>query len=380
MERYLDNAATSHPKPPEVIEAVVRALTIDNGNPGRSGHRRALSGARTMLSCREVLAEHVGAGDPFDIMFMFNCTDALNLAIKGSLRKGDHVITSMIEHNSVLRVLEGLRLRGQIDLSLVAPGANGRLDPSDVLKEVRPNTRLIAITQASNVTGIVQPISEIAALAHRLGIRMLVDGAQGLGLLPIDVVRDHIALYAFPGHKGLLGPQGTGGLYVSPAIELNTLREGGTGSSSESMRQPTECPDRYESGTANLPGIAGLNEGARYVRAHFDEIVHHEAGLTQQLLEGLRQVEDVQIYCDQGAQRVGVVSFNVGDYTSGAVADALDAQGFQVRGGLHCAPGTHRMLGTLKRGAVRASVGHVNTPEEIESFLAAISVIVKNGL
>lgn len=380
MEVYLDNAATSHPKPSEVLQAVQRALTVDNGNPGRSGHRRALSGARTLLSCREILAQHLNASDPFDIALSFNCTDALNLAIKGSLRKGDHVITSWIEHNSVLRVLEGLRLRGQIDMSLVAPNPEGQIEPGAIRRAIRLNTRLIVLTQASNVTGIVQPVSEVGALARSIGMRYLVDGAQGLGVLPVDVARDHISLYAFPGHKGLLGPQGTGGLYISPDFELNTVREGGTGSSSESMRQPDERPERYESGTVNLPGLAGLNAGARYVAAHQDEICGKEKQLSEQLLRGLKGIPNVSIYANGSAPRVGVVSFNILDLTSGTVADALDTRGFQVRGGLHCAPGTHRMLGTLKRGAVRASVGHGNTPQEIDAFLKAVHEIARNGL
>lgn len=380
MDVYLDNAATSHPKPQEVLCAVQQALTAHNGNPGRSGHKRALAGARTLLECREALADHIGARDPFDIAFAFNCTDALNLAIKGSLRKGDHVIASWIEHNSVLRVLEGLRLRGQIDLSLVAPDASGRIDPGSILRETRPNTQLIVLTQASNVTGIIQPISEVGALAKSLGVRFLVDGAQGAGVLPVDVKQDNISLYAFPGHKGLLGPQGTGGLYITPDTELNTLREGGTGSSSESMRQPRERPERYESGTANLPGIAGLLMGARHAKAHMTEIRNRENRLTEQLVRGLMGISEVSVYYAQGAPRAAVVSFNIGDLSSGAVADELDRRGFQVRGGLHCAPGTHRALGTIKRGAVRASIGHANTPTEIDAFLREVHEIAKRGL
>ncbi len=376
MEIYLDNAATSHPKPPEVLLAMKQALTENNGNPGRSGHRRALSGARTLLQCREVLAEHLGNVDPFDIALMFNCTDALNLGIKGSLHKGDHVISSLLEHNSVLRVLEGLRLRGQIDVTLVPPNAEGIIEPEAVQRAIRPHTRLIALTHASNVTGAIQPISEYAQLANGAGIRLLIDGAQGFGLLPADVLKERIPLYAFPGHKGLLGPQGTGGLYIAPGIELNTLREGGTGSSSDSMRQPDERPERYESGTANLPGVAGLLAGASHVLKNGEQMIAHENALTDQLMSGLKGIDGVTIY-HPAARRVGVISFNVNDFTSGAVADRLDQLGFCVRGGLHCAPGAHRVLGTLQRGAVRASIGHQNTPEEIDAFLGAVSQIAR---
>ncbi len=380
MEVYLDNAATSHPKPDAVLRAVQRAMTEDNGNPGRSGHRRALSGARTMIDCREALAQLLHASDPFDIMFQFNCTDALNQGLKGALHKGDHVITSLIEHNSVLRVLEGLRLRGQIELTLLEPEMDGRMDPEKFYRAAKPNTALIALTQASNVTGVIQPVRAVGDVARRLGVRYLVDGAQGLGLTPVDVARDGISLYAFPGHKGLLGPQGSGGLYIAPGYELNTLREGGTGSSSESMRQPSERPERYESGTVNLPGIAGMGAGARYVIEHEAEIHAKEAALRDQLMRGLRRIAGVEIYCDRGAPRTAVVSFNVSDHTSGAVADALDRQGYCVRGGLHCAPGTHRVLGTLTRGAVRASLGAGNTAAEVEGFLAAVSEVARSGV
>lgn len=380
MDAYFDNAATSHPKPQAVLDAVQRALTSDNGNPGRSGHRRALSGARTILECREVLSQIIGASDPFEVMFAFNTTDALNLAIKGSLHKGDHVITSMLEHNSVLRVLEGLRLRGQIELTLVEPDVSGRVDPDSIYAAIRKNTRLIVLTQASNVTGVIQDVHAVGLVAHRMGIRFLVDGAQGLGSIPVNVKRDFIDLYAFPGHKGLLGPQGTGGLYIAPHIELNTLREGGTGSSSESMRQPSERPERYESGTNNLHGIAGLLEGAKYAHENRALIAETQMKLIGQLIEGLTRINGVTPYHVSGAPRTSVVSFNIGDLTSGAVADELDRRGFSVRGGLHCAPGTHRVLGTLNRGAVRVSPGHANTPEEVDALLVAISEIARKGL
>lgn len=378
---YLDNAATSHPKPAVVVDAVVDALTAHNANPGRSGHARALAAARIVLESRERLASLLGASDPLSIIHCFNCTDALNLAIKGVLRLGDHVITSMAEHNSVLRVLTELRERRQIELTLLPTDTEGVLDPEAVRSALTPRTRLVVLTQASNVSGALQPVAEVGALCAREGILFLVDGAQVLGAMPVNVEAMGCHLYAFPGHKGLLGPQGSGGLYIRPGLTLNTIREGGTGASSDSMRQNAEGPERYESGTLNLPGVAGLSAGAQYVSKRLGEIAAHERSLTDHLLRGLLEMPDVLVYGPREvSRRAGLVSFNLQDFPSGPVADALDRMGFAVRGGLHCAPGTHTMQGTLKRGAVRASVGHANTHGEIDHFLAAVQKIVRDGV
>jgi len=323
----------------------------------------------------------LGAGDPLSIIYCFNCTDALNLAIKGALRRGDHAIASMAEHNSVLRVLTELKERGQIALTLLPADGEGVLDPADLKRALTPRTRLVALTQASNVTGALQPVEEAGALCRQHGALFLVDGAQALGAVPVNVERIGCHLYAFPGHKGLLGPQGTGGLYIRPGLTLNTIREGGTGASSDSMRQNPDGPERYESGTLNLPGIAGMSAGAAYVAARLGEIERHERELTDHLLRGVVATPGAVVYGPRRAQdRAGLVSFNLGDHPSGAVADALDRAGFAVRGGLHCAPGAHTLMGTLQRGAVRASVGHANTHEEIEAFLAAILKISREGV
>lgn len=378
---YLDNAATSSPKPCEVILATLEALTAHNANPGRSGHALALEAARIVLEGRERLAALMGAADPFSIIYCFNCTDALNLAIKGVLRKGDHVVSSMVEHNSVLRVLMELKVRGQIHLTLVEPSPEGFIAPGAIEKALLPATRLVALSQASNVLGAIQPVGEVGALCSRKGVLFLVDGAQMLGAAKVRVEEIGCHLYAFPGHKGLLGPQGTGGLYIEPGLALNTLREGGTGASSDSMRQSLEAPERYESGTLNLPGIAGMSAGVQYVSRRLEQIERHEQALTRQLLDGLLGMDGVMVYGPRGEEaRSALVSFNILDYTSGAVADALNTKGFAVRGGLHCAPGAHSVMGTLKRGAVRASVGHENTPDEIEDFLKAVSDILHTGL
>ena len=373
MPIYFDNAATSHPKPPAVIEAVTRALTETNANPGRSGHPAAIEAARTVLDCRERLAALLGAADPMSVVHCFNCTDALNLAIKGSLRVGDHVVATQLEHNSVLRPLYALARRNRITLTLVSPRPDGFVDPEDIRDALTPRTALTVCTHASNVTGAIQPVAAIGQVARAAGVRYLIDGAQALGGLPVDVNALGCDLYAFPGHKSLLGPQGTGGLYVAPGLVLNPLREGGTGTDSHSLAQPDALPERYESGTVNLPGIAGLAAGCGYAASRLSQIMMHERELTQALWEGLAALEGVTLYSPaQEAGRAGIVCFNVGDRPSAQVADALARRSIAVRGGLHCAPGAHRFLGTLDRGAVRASLGHANSFEEVEQFLSAV--------
>lgn len=380
MNIYFDNAATSSPKPPEVLERVSAALTEFNANPGRSGHSVALSAAREVLSTRERLASLMNAGEETNIAFAFNCTDALNLAIKGALRYGDHVITTQLEHNSVLRPINALAARGRISLSIVSPRADGFVDPEDIRASIRKNTRLIAVTHASNVTGAIQPVAAIGELARREGILYLIDGAQAIGAMPVNVRALSCDLYAFPGHKSLLGPMGTGGLYIRPGVVLRTLREGGTGTDSESMLQPDERPERYESGTLNLPGIAGLGAGCAFVAKRVSAIMSHERELTGALYEGLSAIRGAEIYSPrEEAARAGIVSFNLPGMTSSDVADRLGRMGIAVRGGLHCAPGAHRFLGTLRRGAVRASVGYANTFEEVDAFLNAVNAIVREG-
>lgn len=370
---YFDNAATSSPKPPSVVKAVTDALTRCNANPGRSGHRAAIEAGRIVLDARQRLQSILGAEDATGVIFTLNCTDALNLAIKGSLNYGDHVIATMLEHNSVLRPLNELSRRGRITLTLLSPRDDGFIAPEDVRSAIRAETRLIVVTHASNVTGAIQPVAAIGQIAREHGVRYLIDGAQALGAMPVNVQALNCDLYAFPGHKSLLGPQGTGGLYIRPGVGLYTLREGGTGSSSDSMLQPEELPERYESGTVNLPGIAGLGAGCAYVAGQLSQILSHERELTAALYEGLSAMDGVTLYSPAGeAARTGIVSFNLGDLSSSQTADALARADIAVRGGLHCAPGAHRFLGTLRRGAVRASVGHANTFEEVDRFLRTL--------
>lgn len=370
-EVYLDNAATSHPKPPEVIKAVNDALTLCNANPGRSGHKRALKAAREVLACRQALGNLLHSSETMSVVFTHNCTEALNLAIKGLCRHGGHVVSTMLEHNSVLRVLEGLRAESGLEYTLLAPDANGFIEPEAVRRAIRPDTVLIESTHASNVTGAIQPVEEIGRIADEKGIPFLIDGAQALGTLPVSVDDLCCSLYAFPGHKSIGGPQGTGGLYIKPGTVLQTLHEGGTGTDSESMRQPLEMPERYEAGTLNLPGIAGLRAAAETAYSDQD-IITRERDLTELLLSGLKSL-GATVYGPQDViSRVGTVSFNLDDLSSSELADQLDRRDILVRGGLHCAPMAHRLQGTLRRGAVRASIGKFTTQDDIDRFLCAL--------
>ena len=378
MPVYLDNAATSHPKPACVVNAVERALTEENANPGRGGHPAALRAARRVLATRERLAALMNGESPMGVAFALNCTDALNLAIKGSLRRGDHVVATELEHNSVLRVVCALAARERIRLTLLRPRPDGFVDPEDVRAAITPRTRLVICTHASNVTGAIQPVAAICRAAREAGALSLIDGAQALGSLPVDVHALGCDLYAFPGHKSLLGPQGTGGLYLRPGVRLVPQREGGTGTASESTAMPEEAPERYEAGTVNLPGIAGLGEGVDYVARRLSAIMMHERELTAALMEALGRVPGVVLYSPrEEAARAGIVCFNVGDLSSSEAADRLAARDIALRGGLHCAPGAHRFLGTLRRGAVRASVGYANTLEDVEALAAAVRELAR---
>ena len=365
---YLDNAATSFPKPPQALLAIRNAMERYGANPGRAGHSLAIRAARDVYQAREELAFLFRWKEPLDFVFGFNCTDMLNLAIKGSLSEGDHVATTAWEHNSVLRPLKKLEAQGRITLKVAET-------IEDALTE---KTTAAVITHASNVTGTVHPLHRLLPMLKARGILTIVDAAQTAGVLDIDLQSLPVDLLAMPGHKGLLGPQGTGALFIRPGIMPDTLREGGTGSSSDSMTQPEELPERYESGTLNAPGLAGLREGIRFARSHAGEIHAHELFLTRRLIEGLLNIPAVEVYGPHtAAARIGTVSFNLADVHSGAVADRLNDAGICVRAGLHCAPGAHRALGTVEQGAVRASAGLYNTTGDVDALLYVVSKMAK---
>ncbi|MDR0396528.1 MAG: aminotransferase class V-fold PLP-dependent enzyme [Oscillospiraceae bacterium] len=376
---YLDNAATSFPKPPEVIRAVIGAMEKIGANPGRAGHRLSLAAGRIVWNCREELARMLDVPNPENIVFGSNCTDALNLAIYGSVSEGDHVITTALEHNSVLRPINGMAHRGMITWTMLTPGGCGVVTAEQVKGAITSKTRLVVVNQASNVVGLAQPVEDIAKVTRRAGVTLLVDAAQSLGVLPVSPEKAGVDMVAFPGHKGLLGPFGTGALWIREGVKVRPLKEGGTGSSSESMLQPDEMPEALESGTLNMAGIAGLMVGTRYVRLRRQEIYEQERGLSDAMWEGLQNIHGV---CTLTTRRpdVGVVSFNVGGFTSGEVANKLDVKyGIATRGGLHCAPAVHTHLGTLERGAVRASVGHNTTRAEVDALLKAVCEIAREA-
>jgi cysteine desulfurase family protein len=378
---YLDNAATSWPKPAGVARAVSAALTRCAGNPGRTSHHLAMDAAALIQECREQLAQLFCIANPLRICFTSNATEALNLAIKGVLAPGDHAICSSMEHNSVWRPLTALAERG-VELSIAEASSSGIVDVKTVDALVRPNTKLIAILHASNVNGAIQPVAEIGALARAHGIPFLVDASQSAGAIPIDVQAMRIDLLAFPGHKGLLGPQGTGGLYVSEEVNLRPLKEGGTGSESNSSHQPSFYPDRLESGTLNLPGIAGLSESVRYLlQKGVERIARKEAKRTGLLLAGLAKIEGVAVYGPPiGLPRAPVVSFNIRGMDPVTVAAELERRAdIACRPGWHCAALAHRTQGTHKTGTVRFSLGAFTTMVEIDSALSAVAEIAEKN-
>jgi cysteine desulfurase family protein len=377
MTIYLDNAASSCPKPPAVAEAVDRCLKRYCANPGRGAHRLAVEASRIIHRTRTAAAALLGVADGADVIFTHNATDSLNMAMRGILTPGDHVITTAVEHNSVVRPLAALGREG-VSVSWVQADSAGRIDPQDIAGEIRAETRLAVVSHVSNVTGAVQPIREIGELLAGHGVPLLVDAAQSAGAIPLDMGAMPVGMLACTGHKSLLGPQGTGLLYISPEIELRSFRQGGTGSRSRDEQDSLPRPDRYECGTLNTPGIAGLGAGIAYINENgLEKLSRHKDEMTRRLQEGLGEIDTVEVYGPgPGEPRGHLVSFNVGGMASAEVAGLLDREhDIAARAGLHCAPGAHRAMGTLKRGVVRLSVGAFNTVGEIDTALAAVERI-----
>lgn len=365
---YLDNAATSFPKPPAVIRAMAGTLQKLGANPGRGGHALSLCAGRVVNNCRELLAQAFGAPDAEHVIFTGSCTEALNLAIRGMLHEGDEVIASHAEHNAVMRVLRGLEKEGSIRVRILQPAASGLLTADHLRAAVTPKTALCVICHASNVTGVIQPVRMLSDALRPYGVPLLVDAAQTAGVLDVSLPALGADLIAMPGHKGLLGPQGVGVLVLGKGMRPRPLITGGTGSQSESMLQPAQLPDRYESGTLNLPGIAGLFAGARFALAHREEIRQYEEELTLHLKNRLRAIRGVRLLECPGAPTTAVVSFVPEGRDAGALCDLLGRQGFALRSGLHCAPGIHQWLGTLHTGAIRASPGIYNTLSDLDAL------------
>ncbi len=371
---YLDNAATTWPKPEETIKAMEECIRNAGANPGRGGHKMSLSAGRIIFETREAIARLFNAGDPARVVFTGNATESLNLALKGILKPGDHVITSSMEHNAVARPLYVLKNRG-VEVTEVPCSPQGTLDPGDIARAVKRNTKAVAVVHASNVTGAIIPVEEIGKITRERGIYFIVDAAQTAGLLDIDVEKMNIDILAFTGHKSLYGPQGTGGLYIGSGVLLEPLIQGGTGSKSESLEQPEDLPDKFESGTPNTPGIAGLGAGIRFINSKGQAwIRRHEQGLVARFLDGLEQMKKIEIYGPKDpALQVPVVSINVKGQDSSEIAFILDKV-FDIacRSGLHCAPMAHKTMGTLERGTVRFSFSVFNTEAEVDRTLEAL--------
>ena len=366
---YLDNAATSFPKPRVAVRAMAAALENCGANPGRAGHALSLAAGRIVERCREQAAQMLGESDASRVAFCQNTTDALNMAIHGVARTGDHVISTLLEHNSVLRPLSELSRSGAITLTLVPPDAAGRISAQEIERAMLPRTRLVVMTHMSNVLGDLQDVQAVGRVCRRRGVLLLLDCAQTAGHLQLAPDHWGCDLLAMPGHKGLLGPHGTGMLWVRKGVNIAPLRQGGTGSASESMFQPRIMPDCLESGTLNLPGIAGLAAGMNEALARMEETHAHVVGLCDTLREALMNIRGVRVYTRRGAS---LVSFNVEGVGSQETAAMMNRAGIAVRGGLHCAPGVHRFLGTLESGAVRASPGIYNTREDVLALARAV--------
>lgn len=370
---YLDNAATSFPKPVGMIRAMEDCLLNYCGNPGRSGHYLSMKTGEEVYKVRHTLAEIIGAENPERIVFTKNTTEALNLGLKGLLKSGDHVLTSSMEHNSVLRPLKALEKKG-VTHSIIRAEVDGTLNPLDFEKALRPNTKLLVVTAASNTTGARSPLSELSRIARKRGILFMVDGAQAVGNYPLNVKDFAIDILAAPGHKGLLGPQGTGFLYASPSLKLDSLLEGGTGTDSKNRLQPLDFPDGYESGTINSPSIIGLGASAFFVKKIGAEVIgKYEEALIEDLEEDLRNMDFIRIYGPRPEKKTGITLFNMDGIGAEEVTEILSREhNIAVRGGYHCAGLAHRTIGTRSSGAVRVSVGPFNTKKEMKKLADAL--------
>jgi cysteine desulfurase family protein len=381
---YLDHAATSWPKPAQVLAAMHDFLAQAGGNPGRSGHRLSIAAGRIVYDARETVAELFNAPDPLRVIFTLNATHAINIALHGVLRPGDRVVTSGIEHNAVMRPLRALAgdVPGTcVELAVIPCHADGALDLVAAERLITPGTRLVALNHASNVMGTILPVAKMAALCRRAGALLLVDSTQTAGALPIDMAALGIDLLAFTGHKALLGPPGTGGLVIGERVDtasMAPLLRGGTGSRSEFEVQPEDCPDKFESGTPNGVGIAGLGAGVRVVLEHgLAAIREHEIELTRLLVEGLANIPDVTVYGPQDAgERTAVVSITAAGLRVSEIGLRLDEEHDVLsRVGLHCAPAAHRTIGTFPEGTVRLAAGLPTTRQDVQRAIAAVAAV-----
>lgn len=374
---YLDNAATSWPKPPQVIQAMADFMKRGCANPGRSAHDMARQADDAVMHTRELLAKLFNIADAMRIAFMPNATYGLNMAIYGVAEHGDRVVTTMMEHNSVLRPLKTLEKAGRIQLELIQPDKLGRISLQSIKKAVTKTTKLFCMSLSSNVTGAVMPFAEAGRHCRANNVLFLLDAAQGAGVIPVDVETTCVDLLAFPGHKGLLGPQGTGGLFVRNGVELQPIIQGGTGSFSDQLTQPCVYPDMLESGTLNVPGIVGLGKGVSFIlETGIGAIRQKKLLLMKRLFSALEREERIKVYSPPPEQNSGIMALSVQDMDSAEVGYILNKNfGIMIRNGLHCAPCAHQALGTRDRGLVRLSPGFFNSEIEIELTVKALQKI-----
>ena len=376
---YLDNAATTLHKPPQVMEAVLHAM-ITMGNAARGAHGGALEASRTVFGTREKLARLFSCRRADHVVFTANSTEALNIAINGTIHRGDHVISTDCEHNSVLRPLYRLEEERGVELDFVPADRQGRVDYSDFERLMRPNTRAVVCTHCSNLTGNIMDLERISDIAHRHGALLLVDASQTASTVPIHMEALGVDVLCFTGHKGLMGPQGTGGLCIRPGVEIAPWKVGGSGVHSYDRHHPMEYPTRLEAGTLNSHGIAGLSAALDVILERgVEDIQRAEHALMQRFYEGVRDIPGVTVYGDFSVpERCAIVALNIRDYDSSAVSDELTVTyGIATRPGAHCAPRMHKALGTTEQGAVRFSFSFYNTEQEVDAAIAAVRAIAE---
>lgn len=377
---YFDNAATSYPKPERVYKALIDIMKTSGANPGRGSHTMALEASRIIYNTRYKLAKLFNIDNPLRIAFTQNATFSLNMAIKGHLKKGDHVITTSLEHNSVLRPLYSLEEDAQVELTIVKADNKGNIKASDILNNIRKETKAIVMTHASNLTGTILPVEEVGRVLKGKGITLIVDASQSAGYLSIDVEKLNIDILCFTGHKSLYGPQGTGGIYVREGLELSPIMEGGSGSQSKLKRQPREMPDLLEYGTLNAPAIGALGEGVDFINEiGIENIRVHEERLTRLFIDGIKDIALIDIYGEITEVRTPVVALNIDGVDPAEVSSLLDEEySIATRPGMHCAPLAHESIGTGETGAVRFSFSYFNTEEEVRYAINAMKEIVES--
>jgi cysteine desulfurase / selenocysteine lyase len=379
MQVYLDDSATSWPKPNTVIKAIENYLNNFGASPGRSGHKFSLLAAREVFETRELIAALFHLANSEKVIFSSNATHAINTALKGFLKKGDHVIISGMEHNSVYRPLWFMKEEGIIDYTIIKCDDHGKIKLDEFEKSFKSNTRLVVTIHGSNVFGTINPINKIGEICRKKGVAFMIDAAQTAGLVPIDMQKDNISLLAFTGHKKLYGPPGIGGLCINENIDIDTTIQGGTGSKSEMESHPDFYPDKLEAGTPNTIGIVGLKAGIQYIlNKGIADLRKQQLQLTEYLIQQLKEIHEVMLYLpDSGDERLPLVSLNIKNMVSSDLAYQLDHEyNIMVRSGLHCAPLAHKSIGTFPLGTVRFSIGGFNTEEEIKYTVESLKKII----